>query len=372
MSDVDQKFFSGKRPWSVIKDKVLGDYMTAYLAKVARLGKPILLIDGYAGPGIFDDHSPGSPLIMCAAAEKVAKGKYTALFVNHNPKHHTKLNEILGRQGRLSSAIPILGDSTSLLAQLSNLLRDQTVFLYLDPYGLRGCEFDTLQPFLTRDKRHSTEIVINMSMPITHRLAAPRATAEGHGAKQKITRFHQRLTAVFGGEYWKDIFWASGKSAEEKEVAVMAEYRRLISNYLPYTGSCPVREAEGTRVKYFITFASRHPDAMLLMNDAMCKAYFGEMHRAEYEDTLFANTDWTKMRDPARLEAVVLQSVKQYPGHTREHIWQIIVQEHFMQFTASEYKVAVTTLFKRGKISSPTERPTSRLNDSCELYLSDT
>ena len=63
MTEIDTTFFSGKRPWSKIKDKVLSEYMPAYLRKVATLGKDILLIDGYAGPGEFDDNTHGSPLI---------------------------------------------------------------------------------------------------------------------------------------------------------------------------------------------------------------------------------------------------------------------------------------------------------------------
>lgn len=84
MSGLDDEFFKGKRPWSKIKDKVLGGYMPAYLRKVAKLQKPILLIDAYAGPGVFADGLPGSPLIMCKAAEEHVKNQYQALFVNHN------------------------------------------------------------------------------------------------------------------------------------------------------------------------------------------------------------------------------------------------------------------------------------------------
>jgi three-Cys-motif partner protein len=80
MSITTDDFFAGKRPWSIIKDQVLEQYMPGYLAKVNRLRRPILLIDGYAGPGVFDDGKPGSPLIMCAAAEKIAKGNYAAFF----------------------------------------------------------------------------------------------------------------------------------------------------------------------------------------------------------------------------------------------------------------------------------------------------
>ncbi len=49
MGESSDDFFEGKRLWSKIKDEVLGNYMTPYLAKVNKRGQPILLIDGYAG-----------------------------------------------------------------------------------------------------------------------------------------------------------------------------------------------------------------------------------------------------------------------------------------------------------------------------------
>src|SRR4249920_586648 len=73
MVESSDEFFEGKRRWSEIKDEVLGNYMTPYLAKVNTRGQPILLIDGYAGPGIFEDGAAGSPLIICDKAEKWAK-----------------------------------------------------------------------------------------------------------------------------------------------------------------------------------------------------------------------------------------------------------------------------------------------------------
>ena len=81
MVESSDEFFEGKRPWSKIKDEVLEKYMTPYLAKVNTRGQPILLIDGYAGPGVFEDDTLGSPLIMCEKAEERARGNYHAIFV---------------------------------------------------------------------------------------------------------------------------------------------------------------------------------------------------------------------------------------------------------------------------------------------------
>src|SRR5579863_7343440 len=91
VSESSDDFFEGKRLWSKIKDEVLGKYMVPYLAKVNKRGQRILLIDGYAGPGVFEDGTFGSPIIMCEKAEEKVKGNYHAVFINKIKKYHDKL-----------------------------------------------------------------------------------------------------------------------------------------------------------------------------------------------------------------------------------------------------------------------------------------
>src|SRR5260370_29599182 len=91
MGESSDDFFEGKRLWSKIKDEVLEKYIAPYLAKVNTRGQPILLIDGYAGPGVFEDGSHGSPIILCEKAEKLAKDNYHAILINKKKKYHNKL-----------------------------------------------------------------------------------------------------------------------------------------------------------------------------------------------------------------------------------------------------------------------------------------
>ncbi len=273
LAETEDDFFEGKRPWSVIKDQVLKQYMSPYLAKVKQLKKPILLVDGYAGPGVFDDGEPGSPLIMCQAAEKFTPRGYRAFFINKRPKYHKKLEGVLQKAGWDGAATPILGDTTKILPDIASTLRDHTVFLYLDPFGPTGCPFALLEPFLTRNPSYSTEMVIMMHMPVLHRLAARKAVEAGREDEDLIQKMHQRVTLTLGGDYWKPILWDGTRKAEEREFQLIEAYRNKLASYLPYVGSCPVREGPTDRIKYFIVFVSRHPDAMLLMNDAMIKAY---------------------------------------------------------------------------------------------------
>lgn len=369
-------FFAGKRPWSIIKDQVLGSYMSPYISKIKKLGKPILLIDGYAGPGVFEDGQPGSPMIMCQAAERFAMGRWEAIFVNNEQEYHDKLTQVIQRAGWSGSAKPMLGDSMALLQTLPSTLKDQSVFLYLDPFGPTGCEFALLQPFLERNPKYSTEIILTMNMPGMPRLAARHATSDGRQEELSVKSNHILLTKIFGGEYWKDILLSQSGSREEREYRLIEAYRAKLAGYLPYTGFCPVRDRIDRQIKYFIVFASRHKDTLTLLNEAMIKAYFVRMHETSFGDGIWKEMGWREMRstDPHeaqyfhRLDLVILETVTKHPGETRESIWIRILQEYFMRYLEPEYKATVQRLVDEKKLLSPTKRPTKRLNDDCALY----
>ena len=207
-------------------------------------------------------------------------------------------------------------------------------------------------------------------MPIVHRLAARNAINNSSHAQRLINLYHGLLTSVFGDENWKQLLWNEKLTREEKEFALASEYEAKLKLYMPYSGYCPVREGSERVIKYFVFFASRHPDALLLMNDIMIKAYFQQVHQNDHAGTLFAESDWREMRDTLALAQNIVDVVTHHQGETRANIWLILAQQHFMSYLSSEYKEQVNVLVAKGKIHSPTPRKSQkRLNDSCQLFL---
>lgn len=378
MSDYHDDFFDEQKPWSRLKNRILGSYLPPYLAKVAKRSERIVLVDAFAGPGRFLDGSAGSPLIICKTAEQFARGKYDAYFFNNRRPHHEMLSSILAKQG-IDSAHSIYGDAIEQLRQLVDSLRDETLFLYLDPYGL-NCEFEILRPLLDRNKRYSTEILINLHMPITHRLGSRHKVRHDGIESTKIQSYHDKLTRVYGGDYWEDILiWRDFETTKERERVLVTNYREKLSStgYLTYTGACPIHEKSDSATKYAMVFASPHQDALLLLNDNMCKSFHDHMHNQWARDSIFAGSSWTEWRDANRIREIVLRQIQEFPGETRKELWFRIVREHFMLFTKSEFGKAVQYLLDIGKIEciTPIEkggiRPTKRLNDDCTFKLSE-
>ena len=366
----EEEFFKGKRPWSKIKDEILQQYMPPYLSKVATLHKPIILIDAFAGPGKFEDESAGSPLIIYSAAKKYLKDNYLAIFVNKKTKHHRQLSHVFSG---VDNVILIRGSADKFLAEVRNVLTDHTVFLYLDPFGLKGCEFSVIEPFLQRDQEYSTEIVINLNISTVHRLAARKAVEEGRANTPEIQAFHRQLTKALGGDYWKEILLSrNSKKTEEKAEELMAKYcNKILDIGSPgaFSAYCPVREKEGGTIKYYLAFYSRSQHAMLLMNDIMCKAYNRHMHEIWKTGTLFENLTWEKFRRTQNLENIILESVLETQYKNRKSIWFNIVQKNFMRFTKSQYIKAVKRLVEEKKINFKDVRGTGKINDEAQLYV---
>lgn len=369
-------FFEGKRPWSAIKDSVLQGYLTPYLAKVNRLGQRVLLVDGFAGPGLFDDGTEGSPIIMCRAAHERAGSNYRAIFVNKERAYHDRLVAALAERGYTSNAQAIHGDARALLRELPGQLSADTAFIYLDPFGLEGADFALLEPILSRPPHHSTEILLNLSVPILHRLASRKARAKG-AVKPLVIRYGERLTRLFGGDYWQDYLLQADAETHERESALISAYTRKLRGYLRYVGYCPVRETAGGRTKYYLIFASRHHEAIRLMNDRMAKDYHSHVYGTATEGTLFSSLDYREAGTLPEwqyppLREVILEAVTAAPGLTRADLWIRIISdvndhEHFGHYTEKEYRDAVRELYKRGEIQCTDLGPTKQLNDQSRL-----
>ncbi|TYZ27327.1 hypothetical protein FZ041_11590, partial [Selenomonas caprae] len=63
MSKKNDDFFIEKKPWSIVKDELLGCYLTPYVSKILHTHRPLVYVDCFAGKGKFEDGTPGSPII---------------------------------------------------------------------------------------------------------------------------------------------------------------------------------------------------------------------------------------------------------------------------------------------------------------------
>ena len=359
-------FFSGKRPWSLIKDDILKNYLPPYLRKVKTLNRGIILIDGFAGPGKFDDGTVGSPFIICEIAHKYVESNLKIILVNKKKKHHEKLTEVLNEYLQMGDTYTIHGTAEDLLKQVKTTLTDETLFVYLDQFGISGFNFNTLFPYLTRTKSHSTEFLINICAPVIHRLSTKRTNSP----TQKSIYGEKILTSVFGGDYWKKSLYDETKTPDEQINNLIIEYCSKLKTYLNYVGFCPVYEkGPGSQLKYYLIFASRHIDAALLLNDIMFKAFWKHIWNCTMKDTLFQEPSYEIVLPCnyySDLKNIITANLKK-SNKSRLDLWKCIITEHFMKFHSSDYLKEVKALVDKKLISFIDVKGTKRLNDEAIL-----
>ena len=128
-----------------------------------------------------------------------------------------------------------------------------TLFFYLDPFGIKELRFDTVRQIYQRNKRQSTEVLINFSFRTFMRMSGNwdyNDSASDVAQKVKEGKI-DTVNSVMGGDYWRDIVTDRRLSTTEREDAVMCEYRKRIGNFFDYAYSIPVKERDTSVVSQF-------------------------------------------------------------------------------------------------------------------------
>lgn len=363
MNDYARTFFEGKRPWSKIKDAILGAYMRPYLTKLRATGAEIILIDGFAGAGTFGDgNTDGSPLIIENLANEIVPQQHRSFFINKSLEHHNNLQTNLERRN-YKQATAICGEAEDMISQIIDGLTNQALFVYLDPFGLSGYSFELVRNVLKRIA--STEMVIILHAPALHRLAARHRVAQDD-IDDQVRHNHSILTKTLGGTYWQDILWDETLQPTERAERVVQKYCNILeSSTKRITGFCPIQRERGEGAKYYIIFVTGHRDGLKIMNDTMIVQFEKHMTDQEFQGTLFADTDWKSWRGTDELDDILFELVTTHPNLARHQYFYILLRKHFFRFTESEFIQSIKRLVSKELIRFTST--TNRLNDNAIL-----
>ena len=365
---MSQDFFQSKKPWSPYKDMIIAYYLTPYLSKVCSLGKPVVVVDCFAGPGCFEDGSDGSPLIISKAVRKIVeKGKaVSALFIEEKRKYFQRLQESVKDYQDVCRTIH--GSFEDSAKEIADMARNNTVFVYIDPYGIKSLRFDTLAGIYANvAKGSSVEVLLNFSAPSLVRtgLAALKCAQQDDSEEEPDrTMTPADVDAIAGGTYWREIV-TSDIPFSDKEEKCVSEYIGMMKRYFDEVCSYGIKEKyEHTIPKYRLLFGSRHKDAFLLMNDAVCKARDEFLGKQRMDGYLFDMRADDEIHDPERLRKAIMDNLT--TSMTRKKLIVSAMHDVFAEYKESEYKRMIGSLLKDGNLSSRSGK--TRINDHEELF----
>lgn len=374
-------FFGKKRDWSRYKDFILGYYLEPYVPKVNTLKRPILVVDCFAGRGEFGDGQPGSPVIIASTIEKWrASGvPIRGLFIEADPENYRHLAAVLARYGE--HAEPRHGTFAEHLPEIAALARNHTVFLYVDPYSVRGLVFDRMKAVYDqiRSSSSSVEVLLNFNSATFMRwaLAAlqrhqdiPAETADepldqmedASGGPVELAT----LDAIAGGDYWRKIALDPDLDFPGKLDRLTSEYMGRMLPSFRYVACCEIKAKYHHRVpKYHLIYATRHEDGLELINDAMCKAR-REFLGAEFTTgTLFDLTPEEEVPDLSELRVGLLALVPEGGRPSRKALRLKGLLAHFGRHEVKDHNAAIGELIRSGRLHSSTGK--ARINDDVLL-----
>ncbi|MCX5805629.1 MAG: three-Cys-motif partner protein TcmP [Proteobacteria bacterium] len=352
-------FFKQKRAWSKYKDFILGNYLTPYLEKVKFLHKPIRIIDCCAGPGRFEDGSDGSPLIIAGHMEGLYNKRVDikGLFLEKQKKLFAKLQKNLEPFSAFAEAKQI--DFRNYLDDIRSMARSSTIFLYVDPYGIKELPFSELSEIYRAIAEHNTsvEVLLNFNSTAFIRcgLVALKMdtqsfdSEEGHdeenfcGAEGMSV---EQMDVIAGGDYWKDIVSDSSFSFAEKEQKIVESYMKQMNEYFLMVCNYPVRQKYGHLPKYRLIYGTRHEDGILLMNETMYKARERFLKHEFAEGFLFDTRPLEASKDMV-LFTKRLYDITAENGHiSRKNLKLTAMKEFFCCYNNSDYSKTVEKLLK--------------------------
>lgn len=368
MAKRNDDFFKEKKPWSEVKDELLGCYLKPYVSKILHTYKPLVYVDCFAGKGKFDDGKPGSPIIAldiineCISSTKMETVNIHTCFIDlhyasdlrNNLKEYPGIHIISGR----------------FEDEIEKYLSDKVgcnVFLYIDPYGIKALQCSLFDRFAT-GKFYSIELLINLNSFGFMREAC-RALGTTYNdvfvfddlieyeptimdiSEQSIVE----LNEIAGGDYWQDIVkdYKNHKiNGYEAEALFAEKYCARLRQSYTYVLNMPLRIKKGQRPKYRLIHATNHKDGCLLMVDNICNRWQAlQKIQTDGQLMLWEENCENQIIHDEDIEKKLKEHLSQYTSYTSLHeILASFFMKHGVICSTSKAKDIIKNLQKRNRI----------------------
>lgn len=264
------------KPHTIAKIAILKSYLDAYFPILgqSKFDQDLVFIDGFAGPGEYNNYPEGSPIAALNSAIKVRSsldsrwraGKIHFAFIEkERPQYEhllQKTDEFKDYELIRSGKIKIHCFSKSfedgipeVKQQLPNAFYKWPLFAFIDPFGATGAPFSSIAEIL---QSPCSEVLINLDTD---------GIARNFWAGNENT-----LTRVFGDNSWQQHLSPDPSSHETCE-RILELYKKKL-RALPgvrYVFSFEMRSARVGLVNYHLVFASKNPLGLDKMKEAMRK-----------------------------------------------------------------------------------------------------
>lgn len=281
-----KNFFLKKKLWSLLKDKVIDNYLSPYISKILSTQKPLAIIDCFAGKGRFDSGEDGSPLIIAKhiksvlEKDRIKNKNISGIFIEK--KYVYDLKKILSTYRKCKV---LMGTFEGNIKKILSLNSDNNVFMYVDPYGPKSLPFKPFQQIRSNEFA-SLEVLMNFNTFgfLREGCRALKYYTTLSEIEEEGEDFYEidessdliDMDKIANGDYWRDILedYTNGKiDMFQSEEYFVNEYINQIKSMFEYVVNIPIKLKTKNVPKYRLIFGTNHEDGLILMADMMNKVW---------------------------------------------------------------------------------------------------
>jgi three-Cys-motif partner protein len=247
------------------KHAIQWTYLGAWLAILGSRHRTLLLFDGFAGRGRYNDGQDGSPILFWKRAkEAVEQGRPREVRIRCNELNRNNFQNLQDEVAKLSFPGVTIScqrakfedaadEAAALLEQQGRSVPPS--FWTADPFGFAGVPLGTIRRIMSLDR---AEVLITFMVRDMRRFLDQ-------------DNFEAPLTEFFGGDAWRDCI--DRREAEEREQCLLLRYSELVRSggVAKYATPFRVFEDERRQTLYYLVHLSNHPLGMRQMKKAMIK-----------------------------------------------------------------------------------------------------
>lgn len=294
MGATAKRFKEERRDWSSIKHSILGPYMTLFLGKLGRPGTNLYYVDGFAGPGRYEDGERGSPLIAAEIAavppQPSRKGIMKCINVEQDDDVAENLERETDQYVQQGIVTNLRGDFKAHLDRILTSVGTSPAFFFLDPFGTECADVETLQRIAAR--KGISEVFVRYDDLRVKRLHAwahnnmlshqPKNHRTASAFNDRVARLssEQGVNGLLEDDpQWREILVRG-------YVDLITQETRCFKHGLCY----PIRNPQTNNHKYFLVHFCNHVDGYAYMANFMAVADRSYLkQRAERQIDLFAD-----------------------------------------------------------------------------------
>ena len=265
---MNPNFHRSKKSAAVLKHAIINSYVTPFASMTGSrsLGGRVAFIDGYAGPGRYDDGAEGSGAMLLRHANALASlpRQLETHFVEKDATTVAKLRQVVASEGMGLVTTVSDGDISVELPKLLDAAAGIPLLAYLDPCGLIIPFEQVVSIFERPGDPAPTEALINLTAGL--RRFGGMLTSE-----KAVEASLQRIDDVCGGSWWRDVWLEHGDDTTAAEEAVVEGYAARLRERVKGTGTwtIDVRPRADLKPVYYLVFATRHAAGMIMFGESV-------------------------------------------------------------------------------------------------------